>query len=304
MYKISKIVTAELNFLELESPNGQSKAQICLNQGGRLSAFVFENIQILAEFNSVSYLDNYASSILFPFANRIKDGKYTFNTIKYNLRCNEIEKNNAIHGLVYNKPFDVIDSVSTQDYAAVTLNYKHEGNTEGFPFEFNLELTYQLNKNGLILTVKAFNNDKSSFPFNIGWHPYFYSKNLDNSTLNFKSDTKYVYDNQQIISGTTALDIEMPFELKGVSLDTGYPLKTNEIQFTTPEYDMNIRTTSKENFLQLYTPDSQNVIAIEPMTGPTDNFNNKIGLQTLQPNETYLVKWSLVIAPITTDTNN
>ena len=95
----------------------------------------------------------------------------------------------------------------------------------------------------------------------------------------------------------------MPFQLKGVKLDTGYPLKTNEIQFSTPEYNMNIRSTSKENFLQLYTPDRQNVVAIEPMTGATDNFNNKIGLQTLQPNETYHIKWSIAIEPCNTHTN-
>ena len=37
------------------------------------------------------------------------------------------------------------------------------------------------------------------------------------------------------------------------------------------------------------------VIAIEPMTGAADNFNNEIGLQTLQPNETYNTKWLITI---------
>lgn len=299
MYKITEIVAAELNYLELESPDGQSKAQICIHQGGRLSDFVFKNIQILADSNSTSYKDTFASSILFPFANRIKDGEYTFNNLKYKLQCNEIDKNNALHGFVYNKPFEVIDSVATQEYASLTLLYKDDGKTEGFPFKFNIELTYRLDKNGIILSIKAVNNDKSSFPFSIGWHPYFYTKNFDKSALNFKSDTKYVYDAQQIISGTTALDVEMPFQLKDVKLDTGYLLTTNEIKFSTPEYNLNISSNSKDFFLQLYTPDDQNIIAIEPMTGAADNFNNEIGLQTLQPNETYDVKWCVSIETLT-----
>ena len=232
---------------------------------------------------------------MFPFANRIKDGEYTFNNLKYKLQCNEIDKNNALHGFVYNKPFEVIDSLATQEFASLTLLYKDDGKTEGFPFKFNIELTYKLYKNGIILSIKAVNNDKSSFPFNIGWHPYFYSKNFDNSALNFKSATKYVYDAQQIISGTTELDVEMPFQLKDVKLDTGYLLTTNEIKFLTPEYNLNIISNSKDFFLQLYTPDDQNIIAIEPMTGAADNFNNEIGLQTLQPNETYDVKWCVSI---------
>ena len=87
----------------------------------------------------------------------------------------------------------------------------------------------------------------------------------------------------------------MPFQLKAVKLDDCYLLKTNEIDFSTPEYHFKITSTSKENFLQLYTPKTCNVIAIEPMTGIADNFNNKIGLQTLQPNETYNIKWLMAI---------
>ena len=256
---------------------------------------VFEGIQVLADFDASTYENNYASSIQFPFVNRIKDGKYTFNNSKYKLNCNEVDKNNALHGLVYNKTFVCTKKALTLHYASVTLQYKDNGKHQGFPFKFNIELTYTLNKKGIIVSVNIINKDEKPFPFSLGWHPYFYSKNLDNSSLNFSSNKKYVFDNQQIISGTTDLNIEMPFQLKAVTLDDCYPLKTNEIDFLTPEYSFNIASTSKENFLQLYTPEVRNVIAIEPMTGAVDNFNNKIGLQTLQPNETYNMKWLMVI---------
>lgn len=295
MYKITKIAAKELHYLELESPNGKSKAKICLNQGGRLNDLVFENIQILADYDPSTYKHNYASAILFPFVNRIKDGIYTFNNSKYKLNCNEVDKNNALHGLVYNKTFTCIDKATTLDDASVILKYKDDGKCEGFPFKFNIELTYTLNKNGIILSIKVKNKGKKEFPFSLGWHPYFYSKSLNSSTANFSSNLKYVFDKWQIISGTTDLDIEMPFQLKDVKLDDCYRLKTNEIDFSTPEYDFNIRSTSNENFLQLYTPEDQDVIAIEPMTGAADNFNNKIGLQTLQPNKTYTIKWFMAI---------
>ena len=298
MYTLEKLKIQGLNHLELTSSDGASNAQISLNQGGRLSSLVFEDIQVLADFEASTYENNYASSILFPFVNRIKDGKYTFNNSKYQLSCNEGDKNNALHGLVYNKTFVCTKKVLTLNDASVTLQYKDNGKHLGFPFKFNIELTYTLNKKGIILSVKIANKDKKNFPFSIGWHPYFYSKNLDNSTLNFSSNKKYVFDNQQIISGTTDLNIEMPFRLKAVTLDDCYQLKTNEIYFSTPEYSFNIESTSKENFLQLYTPEVRNVIAIEPMTGAADNFNNKIGLQTLQPNETYNMKWLIAIVTI------
>jgi len=295
LYSLDELKIQGLNYLELTSSDGASIAQISLNQGGRLSNLVFEDIQVLADFEASTYENNYASSILFPFVNRIKDGKYTFDNSKYQLSCNEGDKNNALHGLVYNKTFVCTKKVLTLNDASVTLQYKDNGKHLGFPFKFNIDLTYTLNEKGIILSVKITNKDKKNFPFSIGWHPYFYSKNLDNSTLNFSSNKKYVFDNQQIISGTTDLNIEMPFQLKAVTLDDCYQLKTNEIYFSTPEYRFNIESTSKENFLQLYTPEIRNVIAIEPMTGAADNFNNEIGLQTLQPNETYNMKWLIAI---------
>jgi len=234
LYTLEKLKIQGLNHLELTSSDGASKAQISLNQGGRLSSLVFEDIQVLADFEASTYENNYASSILFPFVNRIKDGKYTFNNSKYQLSCNEGDKNNALHGLVYNKTFVCTKKVLTLNDASVTLQYKDNGKHLGFPFKFNIELTYTLNKKGIILSVKIANKDKKNFPFSIGWHPYFYSKNLDNSTLNFSSNKKYVFDNQQIISGTTDLNIEMPFQLKAITLDDCYQLKTNEIYFSTP----------------------------------------------------------------------
>lgn len=295
LYTLKELETQGLHYIELRSSGGASKVQISLNEGGRLSNLVFEDTQVLADFDASTYKNNYASSILFPFVSRIKDGKYTFNNSKYKLNCNEVDKNNALHGLVYNKTFVCTKKALTLNDASVTLQYKDYGEHQGFPFKFNIELTYTLNKKGIIVSVNIINKDEKTFPFSLGWHPYFYSKNLDNSTLNFSSNKKYIFDNQQIISGTTNLNIEMPFQLKAVTLDDCYLLKTNKIDFLTPEYSFKIASTSKENFLQLYTPEVYNVIAIEPMTGAGNNFNNKIGLQTLQPNETYNMKWLLAI---------
>ena len=295
MYTLKEHKIEGLDYLELKSSNGESQAELCLSQGGRLRNFIFENIQILADFDASTYNANYASAILFPFANRIKDGAYTFDTSKYQLNCNEEDKHNALHGLVYNKTFTLINKELAPDYASVTLQYKDAGKSKGFPFKFTIELTYTLSKRGIILAVKVENNCKKTFPFTLGWHPYFNSSDLNKSSIDFKSDTKYTFDLQQIISGTKRINIDMPFQLKDVKLDDGFPLTSNEIDFSTPQYSFNIKSTSKENFLQLYTPDQPNTIAIEPMTGAADNFNNKIGLQTLQPNDIYKVEWMLAI---------
>jgi aldose 1-epimerase len=303
LYALKEIENEGLHYINIYSADRMTKASICLNQGGRLNAYLFENVQILADFKRSTYKENYASSILFPFSNRIKDGEYTFKDSKYKLDCNDVDKNNAIHGLVYDQTFEFVKKELTSNYATITLHYKDEGKSKGFPFKFNIELTYTFSEKGICLSIKITNKDEKTFPFTLGWHPYFNSKDLDHSSINFKSITKYLFDHQQIISGTTPLDIEMPFQLKGAKLDDGYPLETNDIEFLTPQYGIKITSTSKNIFLQLYTPDQPNVIAIEPMTGAADNFNNKISLQMLQPNETYNVKWHMAIETFNTKNN-
>ena len=296
MYQIIERQDAETSYLELVSTDEKSLATLCLNQGGRLSGFVFNDIQILANFDLASYKSNYASAILFPFPNRIKDGNYIHKGIAYMLNCNEIDNNNAIHGLVYDKTFSCNYKNCTADSAVVKLNYTGEGKNKGFPFKYAIELTYVLNKVGLQLEITVVNLDKLDFPFALGWHPYFTSKNLNMSVLQFKSNKKYLFDKRKNLIKELTIKGLSPLRLNNLNLDDCFCLNTIEIEFTTPAYILKLKSTSKENFLQLYTPKTKNTIAIEPMTAAVNCFNNKIGLQILGPNESYTVNWQLVIA--------
>lgn len=300
MYTLIQKAENGLQFVEICNPKKTSKATLCLDQGGRLSGLEFNGIKVLANLDPSTYGKNYASAILFPFANRIKDGKYTFEGQEYILKCNEADKNNAIHGMVYDKTFSLVDQDLTSDYGRTTLQYTHDGTTQGFPFQFQIQLIYTLTQDTFSLAVEIINQDTKPFPFVLGWHPYFESKNLDESALNFQSKTQFSHDRQQIISGSVPFDIEMSYQLKDAKLDDGYILESNTVEFFTPNYHLEISSSSTENYLQLYTPDISTVIAIEPMTGANNSFNNKIGLQTLSPDEHYRVKWMLTFENIKT----
>lgn len=295
MYKLSHIKIDNLEYLDIESPNQTSKLKLCLNQGGRIAGLNFNTIEIISEVDPLTYKDNYASAILFPFANRINNGTYTFNTKKYNLACNQIDENNAIHGLVYKEKFVYESSNLTSDLGTITLKHKNYDRVEGFPFAYEIRLTYTLSPLGINLVVSIDNKDESAFPFTVGWHPYFSTTALESSSISFNSTTKFLTTAKKIISGHTPLTQKMPFLLKNVKLDDSYKLENNALEFSTPEYDLRLNSSSKENFLQLFIPNQPNSIAIEPMTGVCDSFNNKIGLQMLQPHTNYKIEWNLAI---------
>ena len=304
MYRLLNINEKNLEYIVLESADGNSKAKLCLSQGGRIHHLVFNTIEVIERTEPSIYRRNYDSAILFPFANRVKNGEYKFNDVSYILDCNEDGRNNALHGLVYDKMFECISEKLTSDFASITLRYKNDGKSKGFPFKYDIELHYKLSKNEISLTVNICNMGKKIFPFTLGWHPYFKSKNLQESSLNFKSNIMFEVDKYQIPFRIIDFNETMPFQLKDKKLDTGYKLESNQVEFLTPEYQIKIKSNSNENYLQLYTPSESNSIAIEPMTGATDSFNNTIGLQTLSPNTNYNVEWKIIFKNSTTKTTN
>jgi len=295
LYQLIQIEHEELLYLDLTSACGTVSASICLNQGGRLESLLLNNVQILADLHPSTYKDNYASAILFPFVNRVKNGKFSFNGSNYELDCNEVKDNNAIHGLVYDKHFHLLDQILTPDYGLVTLRYRSNGDSKGFPFKYVIELTYTLHDHGIDLKVNIMNTDHKTFPFTVGWHPYFASSNLYNSALKFEASQRFYFENEQNISGITDFSEKMPFQIQDKKLDDAYILKNNQLEFSTPEYKVKIDSSSEKNFLQVFTPEQPNIIAIEPMTGLANSFNNNIGLQTLEPQDNYNVSWNLSI---------
>lgn len=295
MYTINHVLnnSNELECIEIENQDKSSYAKIHVKLGASLQELKLNNNTVIASLHPLKYSDTYASSILFPFANRIKDGAYLFNEKPYAFKINETGNNNALHGLVYNKTFQVIDQKTTKDLVSITLLYNEVKESTGFPYTYSIQVEYILKNNTLDIKVSVVNTDAKSFPFTIGWHPYFLSNDLYNSTLNFESDKQIEFDQRAITTGVKSIREASVLEIKDKKLDDCFILNTNKTQFNTPNYQLVISASSKENFLQIYTPPKANTIAIEPTTGVSDSFNNKIGLQTLNPNETYQVNWNV-----------
>ena len=295
MYKINHIKNSENNqdFIEIENSLINSYAKIYLNQGASLQDLKLSNHVLIKDMHPMTYDKTYASSILFPFANRVKDGIYQFNGETYHLDINQKEEHNALHGLVYNKNFVVTSQETNKESASVTLLYQEKKGSPGFPFTYSIQLEYVLTQNTLDLIVKIKNTDSKTFPFTLGWHPYFLSSDLFKSSLLFDCNKKTVLDERNITKGISYIDPVECLQIKDQSFDDCYVLNSNEVTFLTPKYILKLTSTEEDSFLQIYTPPHKNTIALEPTTGVSDSLNNNIGLKTLHPDETYSITWNL-----------
>lgn len=295
MFTIKKIHNKNNKVIEILDSISGTKAKIQLSYGASLDELNIRNIKVITNLYPLDYKKTYPSSILFPFANRINDGQFNFNGSNYNLQCNEKQLNNAIHGLVYNKAFLVDELKKFENHAEIKLYYEELNPPTGYPFKFRVELTYKLTNEFLSLKINVINLDDKKLPFTVGWHPYFKSVDLDKSKIQFDCIKKIKCNKNNIALGFEPFNSKMPLSLRKRRFDDAFVLENPDVKFFTPEYDLVLKSSEKESFLQLYTPMNTNAIAIEPMTGVSDSFNNKIGLKKLSPGQSYSIEWQVSI---------
>jgi aldose 1-epimerase len=294
VYTINQLTTANSTTLVLESSSKSAKAVISLQEGARISELMLDSNTIIQELPNFSYSDSYAAAILFPFVSRIESGHYEFEGKDYQLECNQAGVN-ALHGLVYNKTFSLVQKEVLGEGAFVTLAYTETNPPKGFPFKYYIELTYLLFENSLDIRIKATNLDTVSFPFTLGWHPYFYTNHLEDCVVKFNSHQQVAFDEKLITKALIPFENTEDFAIKNKQLDDCFVMNDDLIQFITPTYQLAITSDTTQNYLQMYTPPHKTLIAIEPMTGISNSFNNKIGLQVLAPQQSFEITWKLAI---------
>ena len=113
--------------------------------------------------------------------------------------------------------------------------------------------------------------------------------------MNIDSNQKLLIGERNITTGVEKIENFKSLKIKDQQLDDCWILNSGKVMFNTPLYDLTMTSSVDNNFLQAYTPPKPNTIAVEPTTGVSDSFNNKIGLQELKTKESYDVTWDLKI---------
>lgn len=247
----------------------------------------FENIADAVE----NITNGFKSAFLSPFPCRMNNGIYTHEEVDYKVAKFYLQPH-AIHGIVYDLSYDVVETVATDEMAKLTLAAKYSGTDEGYPFEYAIEHSFILKEAAtLSLSSTITNNGKASIPYAQGWHPYFSVANtVDECTLQFSSFEKVVFDDTLIPTGEIALEEKFypGTSLKDIELDNCYILdEEHQYRCTLQGIDLALHIFPDESYgyIQVYTPPHRKSIAIENLSGAPDCFNNGLGLQIVHPNE-------------------
>jgi aldose 1-epimerase len=130
-------------------------------------------------------------------------------------------------------------------------------------------------------------------PLSDGWHPYFtLGEKIDDLLFKINSD-KMIEFNERLLPTRNITDykkFQQPEILGDTFLDNCFLLKQNNdaaciLRNNKTGLELHIRPHSSYAYLQVYTPQDRNSIAIENLSSAPDGFNNKMGLISLNAGE-------------------
>ena len=115
--------------------------------------------------------------ILFPFPNRIRDGRFTWAGKEYRLPPNDSSGKNAIHGFACRKPWRVVGHGADGHSAWVTGEFQAGADAPEarplWPADYRLRVTFRLAADRLRVEAQVENLERAPLPFGLGYHPYF-----------------------------------------------------------------------------------------------------------------------------------
>ncbi|MGP8215586.1 MAG: aldose 1-epimerase [Bacteroidia bacterium] len=236
----------------------------------------------------------YRGAKLSPFPNRINEGKYTFRGKEYQLNKNAPP--HALHGLCWNIPFAVREQSITGNFARLVLEADYKALQKGFPFTYHIEIEYTLEENNFKCSTKILNTYEHPIPVGDGWHPYFtLGSTISNLKLQLPPNKQLEMSNSLIPTGNYLPGrFFSPTLLNETLLDDCFELEVSagiaETRLIDEQKNICLVIWQEAGskgygFIQAYTPQDRNSIAIEPMSCAPDAFNNKRGLIILSPEE-------------------
>lgn len=242
--------------------------------------------------------------VLFPFNDRIPGGRYRFRGTDFQLRCNDPGGDDAIHGLVYDRPFEITRLTNTESSAIATLGVTLPGaESEGYPFRVRMGLTYELSAAGLGTEFLCRNIGNEPAPVAMGIHPYVcVEPSIDDAWLRCPAARTVEVDNRLIPTGRqpptagSELDFSRFRRLQRQELDVAFVRSESDsvrnYAVTEIRRSSDIISVSQSippfKYTQLFTAPDRRSIAVEPVTAATDSFNRpELGLRVLAPGDSF-----------------
>jgi aldose 1-epimerase len=248
---------------------------------------------------------------LLPWPNRLADGRYAFRGQQLQVPIDEVERNNAIHGLTRWLNWTLADRAEASATLQLVLHPR-----PGYPFTLSLQIQYVLGDHGLTVRTRAHNRGAAALPFGAGQHPYFSlgAPRVDALLLRIPAQRRLELDPERHLPTgrvvpieDTDTDFRQPRPIGPTQLDECYgELERSsdgrmEVTLGNPETGrtMTLWADHHYRYLQVFSGDTlaperrRRGLALEPMTCPPNAFRSQQDVITLEPGEGIELEWGV-----------
>ncbi|HEY7223121.1 MAG TPA: aldose 1-epimerase family protein [Micromonosporaceae bacterium] len=279
--------------------------------GGGLRTYTVDAVPLIDGYDADELRPGSAGSVLVPWPNRIRDGRYTFRGTAYRLPLSEPDRHNAIHGLVEWTRWHATKSAPD----AVTVEYELPPQP-GYPWALALTATYQVGASGLRADHTVTNVDSTPCPFGFAVHPYLLAgAPVPEVLLRVPARSRLLLDGRLLPIGAarvagTEYDFTTPKPIGALELDVAFGdlIRDGEAPTDAPS-EVALSTSDGGGvaiwagagfgWWQVFTGDTlagerrRRAVAVEPMTCPPDAFRSGRDLITLEPDQSWHGAWGI-----------
>lgn len=285
--------------------------------GAGLQRYVVDGVDVLDGYADDQPNEVWRGSVLAPWPNRVRGGRYTFAGREHQLDCNDTELGTALHGLV----FDAVWQVERADDRHV--RFAHElAPSGGYPFALSLAVDYALTAEaGLDVTLTIANAGDGDAPVGVGFHPFFAvaSGSLADAELTVPADTWLRPADDGIPSDAVPVD-GTPLDLRSATVVGDQQLddavghlrrdgdRVAHVHLVDRSAGRRITLRLEEglDWLMIFTGESDRIaperrrtsIAIEPMSCPPDALRTGTDLAVLAAGTHRSWSWAVRVEPL------
>lgn len=228
--------------------NSGSSATICL-KGGVVTSWkvpsgdrTFDVIDGYATSEEVLEGHGARSAILAPWSNRIRDSKYVWNGVEYDLGPDKNGLREGLHGLFVGRDFKLVEADSNSIVLESEITKKELGTTYhygklAYPVPLKARVTYQLDylqkRWELSMRLSVQNLGDEVAPIALGWHPYIrYDGPRKDAFITMRGRTRVRVDHNKIpVDGAPAFEPSDNFDPE-TGILTLKPLEGRDRAFT------------------------------------------------------------------------
>ena len=286
MYSIALKQNEYPTYILSDQSSGAS-VEVIPERGGLVTQWHIHDVQILY-FDAERFRDPSKSvrggiPVLFPICGNLPDDTYSLDGQSYQLKQ---------HGFARDMPWTVsdrgvVDKAEANAGAMLQLTLEsNETTLKSYPFDFQLQFTYRVRGNQLIVEQRFTNRSDRPMPYSIGLHPYFQLNDTPTAKPQLQLDIPASQYHNQITQNTRAYNGSLDWSDPEIAEEADIafrPISAQQAAVTDPgrQLKLSLHYDDAYTTLVFWAVKGKHYYCLEPWSAPRNALNSGTDLLTL-----------------------